>query len=85
MSYFVAWAAAVAILAVLNGLVSLKVVRAEGLTKPQRTLQLTLVWLVPAFGPILVYLVHTSYEERQGPPKPPFGGEGHDGMPGGVQ
>ena len=72
-----------AALALLNGLISLRIAFAKGLTGTQKLLQTALVWLVPLLGMLLVYLFHKVDSEPRGPAEPPFGG-GAGGLPGGA-
>ena len=69
----------------INCIVSLRIWLSKGLSTAQKVAQTCIVWLVPVFGAVIVYLVQRSDSDPHSPVKPPFGGGGHDGMPGGVQ
>jgi hypothetical protein len=72
-------------LAAFNCVVTLRVLRATGLTVAQKLAQSLIIWLLPLLGGVVVYLVHRSDGDPRGPKPPPFGGGAHDGMGGGVQ
>jgi len=72
-------------LIVLNCLVTLRVFLLKSATGIQKLTQIAIIWCLPLLGALLIYFFHRSDNEPKGPAKPPFGGGGHDGMPGGVQ
>jgi hypothetical protein len=69
----------------LNCYVSAKVFMNVGLTRTQKALQTICVWLIPFVGGIVVFLVHRADEEPRRRDTQRNGGDGHDGMPGGIQ
>ena len=48
------------------------------LDKTQKLLQLVIVWLIPVAGPIGIWLVNRSHDEKTGADKWPFGGGASD-------
>ena len=73
------------ILLLLNCLVTLRLFIDGYLTWTQKLLQALIVWVVPFFGAVGIYLMRRSDAEPRGPREPPFGGGANDGMPGGIQ
>lgn len=63
-------------LVILNLLVTVKVVKNASFTSTQKLLQAIMIWLLPFFGAIAIYLFHRSEDGPKGPDKPKFGG-GH--------
>jgi hypothetical protein len=72
-------------LLLLDIFVSLQLLMARDLTNTQKSLQLLIVWLIPLFGAVGIFLMRRNDREPRGPDEPPFGGGANDGMPGGVQ
>ena len=72
----------IAVLVVLNCLVSLRIALANSLTGTQKLLQAALVWGIPLLGLLLVYLFHQVDSAPRGPAEPPFGGGAGSGPPG---
>ena len=63
-----------AILVVVNALALIKVYKAKGLEKSQKTIQIFIVLLLPFLGAALIYWAHRYYEEEVKPNKKEFGG-----------
>jgi hypothetical protein len=72
-------------LLLLDIFVSLQLLMARDLTNTQKSVQVLIVWLIPLFGAVGIFLMRRSDREPRGPNEPPFGGGANDGMAGGVQ
>ena len=63
----------------LNIAVSIFLSRRQDLDKTQKTSQITIVWLIPFFGSIGLWLSNRSHDENAGTEQKPFGGGSSDG------
>ena len=71
---------AIVVLSLINLIVTRKVIKRDLFTASRKVLQIVLVWLIPLFGAILVFLFHKDDETPKGPDKPDFGaGYGESG------
>jgi len=68
-----------------NIVVTVQLASDRDLSPTQKGLQSIIVWLIPLFGAVVVYLIRRGAREPATPQKRPFGGGDNDGMPGGTQ
>ena len=73
------------LLSAINSYVTLMLWRNPSFTSTQKAIQSAIIWLLPIVGAWAIYKFQDDDDQPRGPNKPPFGGGGVDGMPGGTQ
>jgi hypothetical protein len=80
MTYVESIVIAIVVLCAFQGYVSFRLLVSTAYSRSQKVCQLLIIWLLPAFVAVVVYLVQRSDSDPRGPSEPPFGGGGTDGM-----
>lgn len=69
---------------VLNTYVTYRVIRSESFENKQKFFQSMIIWLLPIFGLILIW-IFIDNDESPKPPRNPNDGQGNDSLIGGAQ